>query len=110
MTDFDKALEKYLFDNWITPTSKAVVRDGARWAKEWCGRELKACDELRKMDIQQINRLQAKLDKAVECLKKCKGPMKYAYEDHVDEYYINCLRYIEKTLSELEADNAGGES
>jgi len=32
-------------------------------------------------------------------LESCKAAMKYAYEDHVDQYYINVLNIIEQTLS-----------
>lgn len=43
-------------------------------------------------------------DRLAEALKKCRGSMKYAYEDHADQYYLNCLEDIEKALAEYRGE------
>lgn len=43
-------------------------------------------------------------DKLAEALKKCKGAMKYAYEDHADQFYLNHLNDIEQALKEYRGE------
>lgn len=53
-----------------------------------------------------VREVSPKYDNAVrkmsEQLRKCRGAMKYAYEDHCDQYYLNVLEDIEKSISEFE--------
>lgn len=42
-----------------------------------------------------------KLVIATEALEKTRGAMKYAYEDHVDQYYMNVLDDINEALNKI---------
>jgi molecular chaperone GrpE (heat shock protein) len=41
-----------------------------------------------------------------DALEKTKGAMTYAYEDHVDQYYLNVLENIEKALKAFDEGGA----
>ena len=43
-------------------------------------------------------------DKLAEALVKTRAAMKYAYEDHVDQYYLNVLEDISKALKEYRGE------
>lgn len=47
------------------------------------------------------DRALAKLERATKALKSCKAAMDYAYEDRVDQYYLNMKEDIEKALAEI---------
>jgi hypothetical protein len=46
--------------------------------------------------------LDAAISGLVEALKRSRGAMKYAYEDHCDRYYLNVLDDMDLALSAFE--------
>lgn len=51
--------------------------------------------------IKERDQLRESLKLAVEALDHSKAAMKYAYEDHVDHYYLNVLEKIDQALNKL---------
>ena len=49
----------------------------------------------------KYDQVTAKLERATKALKSCKAAMDYAYEDRVDQYYLNMKEDIEKALAEI---------
>jgi hypothetical protein len=50
---------------------------------------------------EELQELQLKYDKAITALRSCRGAMIYAHGNHADQYYLNVLNKINKTLKEL---------
>lgn len=73
--------------------AQAIIEDLRRHEKRRTHENIRCRKELRESKAREL--------KLVEALKKCKGAMNYAYEDHSDQYYLNVKEEIEKALAEL---------
>lgn len=147
MSDFEKAMDaacEYSFLQKKKPsqeTYKDIYMEGAHRAKEWCDEQktktlpseivelillIKDVDRMQKI-TNYIVELQAKLDKAVEALKKyadinnwCDSRDSYQHIVFMDGEDLERVypqgekskkvmgKIARETLAELEADNAGG--
>lgn len=57
--------------------------------------------EIRLTEMKWITRhsdLERKIEAMNKTLKSCRAAMDYAYEDHVDQYYLNIKNLIDATL------------
>jgi len=60
-----------------------------------------ACERNKDLSTKAKNTCDEDLKKCKKVLKKCKVAMDYAFEDHVDRYYLNVKEDIEKCLKEV---------